>query len=417
MSKKLPDTLCPEPFLYVYPNHQGRWKPCCKTSTWPVKSQQTFEEYWYEDKDLYNLRKSLITGEETEIWKKTCETCIKSERAGADSHRTLSLDSVRNNPYVEDGLSEMVSSFMSADQVMTSKRMYRIKVRGLGNECNLKCYMCAPQNSTSKNAELSKLSDDSIAMFFPDGRIDKAKETLIYNQSISKNNDKTKNQLLNIIEELKPQISQLTLAGGEPVMIREYYDLLDSLIESGDSRYIQISMSTNCTRTGIADKDILDYISSFRDFSVIASIDDIGARDDYIRYPSKFSDVVNNVEKYKKNKKCNIFTNVTWSILNIANAEKIIDKLEEMNVPATPSINTVYSPVDLHPSNHPMRDELIEKYINSDNDYIVNLGKILQSKKFNEQQFHNAIRYIKNLDSKRGTNASNVFPELKKHLT
>lgn len=416
MSKKLPDTICPEPFLYVYPNHRGNWKPCCKTYTWSGKKDQSFDEYWYEDQNLHDLRRSLITGEESEIWKDTCKNCIKSENAGAGSHRTLLLESIKNTPYVKEALAEMVDGFMSTGQVMTGKRVYRIKVRGFGNECNLKCYMCDPQFSTSKNAELSKLSDDSISMFFPDSRLDRAKEILTYNKTISKNNDKTKSQLLEVIEELKPQINKLNLAGGEPVMISEYYDLLDSLIESGDSKEIQISMSTNCTRTGIKNKNMLDYIPYFRNFSIIASIDDIGERDDYIRYPSKFSDVVNNVEKYKKNKKCNIFTNVTWSILNIANAENIIRTLEEMKVPATPNINIVHSPVDLHPSNHPMRDELIEKYLNSGNNYLVNLGKILQSKTFNEQQFNNAVKYIKNLDSKRGTNASSVFPELKEYL-
>jgi hypothetical protein len=161
---------------------------------------------------------------------------------------------------------------------------------------------------------------------------------------------------------------------------------------------------------------MLDYIPHFKFFSVIASIDDIGERDDYIRYPSKFQDVISNIKKYKNTKNCNIFTNVTWSILNIPNAPEILDRLEKMGVPATPSINVVNSPIDLHPSNHPMRDNLIEKYLNSNNEYLINLGKILQSTPFNNLHFKNAISYIKNLDYKRGTCASDVFPELKEYL-
>jgi organic radical activating enzyme len=120
---------------------------------------------------------------------------------------------------MEEALCEIIEGFKSTGQVMTGKRVYKIKVRGLGNECNLSCYMCAPQNSTSRTTEMLKLSDKSRELFFPGAGEKRAKEILTYNKTISKNNDKTKNQLLDVIEEIKPQLSQLNLSGGEPFMI------------------------------------------------------------------------------------------------------------------------------------------------------------------------------------------------------
>ena len=52
--------FCPQPFVYIYPNHDGSWKPCCKSGTYP-KKKMSFDEWWYEDQDLNDLRKALLS--------------------------------------------------------------------------------------------------------------------------------------------------------------------------------------------------------------------------------------------------------------------------------------------------------------------------------------------------------------------
>jgi len=417
MSKKkdLPDTLCPQPFLYVYPNHFGSWKPCCKTYSWPRKIMD-FEEYWYEDQDLHDLRKSLITGEHSDIWERTCKECIESEKQNAESYRTHALNKIKRSDELTEGLSKIIDSFMLTGEVFADRRMYNIKVRGFGNECNLTCYMCAPHFSSRRTTEVSKMSDQSIDSVFPDITVDQAKELLVFSKTIPKQKDETKDQLLKVIETLKPQIRQISLGGGEPVMIKEYYELLDSLIETGDSREIIMSMNTNCTRTGIHGRDILDYVDAFKEFTVLVSIDDLYERDEFIRYPSKFNTVLDNLNKYVNETRCDVRINITWSLLNISNAPAIIDFFRQRGLQFSKSVNVVTKPEILNPSNHPNRDELIEEYVNSGDVFLVDLARTMMASPFKQEELDKAIDYIKELDKIRETKSYNVFHELKDYL-
>lgn len=413
--KKLPDTLCPQPFLYVYPNHIGSWKPCCKTRDWPFKIMD-FDEYWYEDQDLHDLRMSLITGEHSDIWEKTCKSCIEAERSGAKSYRNYSLESAERSPETSEGLLNMIEGFMATDQVLADRRIFKIKVRGLGNECNLKCYMCNPHFSTSRVTEMSKMSNESVKEFYQNVEIDDPQEILVHSKTIPKNKDRTKKQLLDVIDSFRSQISQVNLAGGEPVMIRDYYDLLDDLIESGDSQEINVSIDTNCTKTGVGNRDMLDYIPKFKHFSVSASVDDLYERDNFIRYPSNFETVINTIKKYQAMPKCKIDVNITWSLLNIANARNILEFFRKNDINVKQNINIVYTPIILSPSNHPKRDAIIDDYLGSGDDYLINLAKMMASKKYDQDEFERAIKYIKELDQVRKTNSAEVFGDLKEYL-
>lgn len=415
MSKnKLPKTFCPQPFQYVYPNHRGSWKPCCKTINWPQKLMD-FNQWWYEDGDLHQLRKSLITGEESKIYQRTCSVCLEPESAGVKSYRQHQLESLEYNNQV-DNMLEIINNFTKTDQVMTKKRTFVIKVRGFGNECNLKCYMCIPHNSSSKNTEMLKGSDPSLDVFFEGKSKERAKEILMFNKKISLHNEKTKKQMYDVIDELGPSISSLNLSGGEPVMIYEYYNLLDRIIENGNNKTIGIFMNTNCSRTSLKDKDMLDYIPKFNVFDVQGSIDDIYERDEWIRYPSNFKTVVETAKKYTKFNNCQFAVNITWSLLNIYNAENIINFFESEGLVIVPNTNIVNDPKCLHPANHPLRDDMIARYSKSNNYHIQQLSKALKSRDHNKQDMQLAFNYIKDLDIIRKTKSYKIFPELAEHL-
>lgn len=199
-------------------------------------------------------------------------------------------------------------------------------------------------------------------------------------------------------------------------MIKEYYELLDSLIETGDSQEIVMSMNTNCTRTGIHGRDILDYVDKFKEFTVLVSIDDLYERDEFIRYPSKFDTVLDNLDKYVNETKCDVRINITWSLLNISNAPAIIDFFRQRGHQFSKSVNVVTKPEILNPSNHPNRDQLIENYVNSDDEFLVDLARTMMASPFKQEELDKAIDYIKELDQIRGTKSYNIFHELKDYL-
>ena len=108
--------------------------------------------------------------------------------------------------------------------------------------------------------------------------------------------------------------------------------------------------------------------------------------------------------------------NVTWSILNIANAENILNFFRENNMELNTNLNFVNSPIELNVKNYPFKEDLIQKYSES-NDPILNELANAMSADFVQEEFDTAIRYIKDLDRMRKTKSYEIFPELSQFLT
>jgi MoaA/NifB/PqqE/SkfB family radical SAM enzyme len=272
--------------------------------------------------------------------------------------------------------------------------------------------MCPPQNSTSRITEMLKVSDESLNMFydrtFP-------KEYLINTRKATLNNEREKKQMYEVIEELGPNIRMLSLTGGEPSMISEYYDLMDKIIEIGESKNIDIFMNSNLTRFNLKNRSLIDYFSQFKSFFIQASIDDLFERDEWIRYPSKFEKVIENLKYLKTINNCKVSVNVTWSLLNVTNAENICKYFDEQNLNIAQNVNFVKYPNELHVKNHPYKNELMEKFKNSKYKMVREVGLEMKAE-YDELQFFKAVAYIKELDKIRNTKSWKVFPELSSYL-
>jgi pyruvate-formate lyase-activating enzyme len=411
----LPDHFCPLPFTYIYSEHRGNWKPCCKTHVYPQK-QISFDEWWYEDEDLNNLRDAMLNDSPSQLLDDVCSPCRSLESVGIKSHREHILESY-NDFRLSKLLSDLIKAYNRTGLALMppDQRLYTIKVRGFGNHCNLKCYMCYPVNSSSRMNEMKNVSDESINIFFktnstnPKSKLEKHRK-LVMDVSDEKRN------VYDAIESVSSNILNLNLTGGEPVMIEEYYNLMDKFIETGDAKHINIFMNTNLSKFGFKDKSILDYIDQFKTFDIQASIDDLFERDEWIRYPSKFNEVLDNYKTLKQYSNVKIKVNITWSILNISNAEKILKFFKDQNMEVNKNLNFVYSPVELSVKNYPFKEDLINRYSKSNNAILNELAKAL-SEEFNQEQFDAAIRYINDMDRFRNIKSYQVFPELSQFLT
>jgi sulfatase maturation enzyme AslB (radical SAM superfamily) len=411
----LPDHFCPQPFTYLYAAHSGSWKPCCKVHVYPDKSDITFDEWWHEDKDLKDLRNALLNEEVTPILENICAPCRVPESLGVKSYRQHELNKF-NDIFASDLLAGVIKSYKKTEYVMLpeGQRLFTLKVRGFGNQCNLKCYMCYPTNSSSRINEMRNALDESVKLFFETEK--PAQKVLEIERKKVLDIDAEKSRVYEAIESVSSNISQINFAGGEPVMIEEYYNLMDKFIESGDAKDVTVYMSSNLSKLGFKDKSILDYINKFKKFHIDASIDDVGERDEWIRYPSKFNEVLENYKTLAKHPNVKLGVNVTWSILNIANAENILKLIKDNEMKFNNNLNFVMSPKQLSIKNYPFKDELIEKYSAANDDTLNQLAKAL-SDEFVQEEFDSAIRYIKDLDRIRKTKSYKVFPELSQFLT
>ncbi len=94
------------------------------------------------------------------------------------------------------------------------------------------------------------------------------------------------------LQAVMPSIRQMYLVGGEPLLIEAHYDFLESCVKRGYAQNIKLEYNSNIT--AIPDK-AWSLWKHFRLVQIGASIDGIGRVNDYIRHPSKWERVHENL--------------------------------------------------------------------------------------------------------------------------
>jgi len=89
-----------------------------------------------------------------------------------------------------------------------------------------------------------------------------------------------------------PNLKQVYFAGGEPLMIKEHKIFLEEIIRRGYADKILIRYNTNGL---LLDNDIIDLWKRFKKVKVGFSLDGTDVRNHYIRYPSDWDKVENNL--------------------------------------------------------------------------------------------------------------------------
>jgi len=156
----------------------------------------------------------------------------------------------------------------------------------LGHTCNLKCVMCSPHDSSQWVNDHKKI--------FPLFQHKELKEQMdwdrkTFNNFWHENPDFWKEMYAQI-----PNLKQVYFAGGEPLMIREHKLFLEEIIRQGYADKILIRYNTNGL---LLDDTIIELWKKFKKVKVGFSIDAIGDRNYYIRYPSDWDTIVQNLHK------------------------------------------------------------------------------------------------------------------------
>ncbi len=163
----------------------------------------------------------------------------------------------------------------------------------LGNLCNLKCRMCNPYASNKWVDEWNQLVDKIELV--PDGTPNK-KQALNEKQIKELKNmnwpnfEETWKNLYPILES----IEELYLTGGEPFLSLEQVRLLKKMVDSGKSKNIILKYNTNLT---LLPERLISLWRNFKTVKINASIDGIGIVNDYIRHPSCWETLHNNLKK------------------------------------------------------------------------------------------------------------------------
>ena len=251
------------PWTHMHLWPAGTTYPCCMSDPeFPIGNtqKQSLQEIW-NGKELRNIRMNMLQDKPS----KECRRCYELEENGMSTLRT---GSIGNYAHHWDKV-EATSDDGSAGDV----NMAYMDIR-FSNLCNLKCRSCGPQFSSS---------------WFEDHKIthgDPGHPKIL----------QVRDEMKSFMDELDPlleSVERVYWAGGEPLITKEHYNILDKWIAMG-KRDVSMDYTTNFTQMYYKKKTAFDYWNKFENVRVAASLDANHARGEYLRKNMVWGEVVQN---------------------------------------------------------------------------------------------------------------------------
>lgn len=143
------------------------------------------------------------------------------------------------------------------------------------NDCNLECVMCSPLYSRKLHSFYEK-----------ELKIPAEKNWVT---SLSADD----------ISRLIPHLEQVTLTGGEPFLSRRSVDIIRQLSTSGRAHEIILRVFTNLSHLPL---ELLTDLNAFKKLELILSIDSVEDNYELMRFPAKWNNLLQNIDKIKQQK-------------------------------------------------------------------------------------------------------------------
>lgn len=257
------------------------------------------------------------------------------------------------------------------------------------NQCNLKCRYCNPHFSNQWAKELN----------YPTTLLSTPVEHYYH-------------------KLLTDDLVDLYWCGGEPLIIKEHYEVLEQLIQHNRSQNISLRYNTNFTTVNYKDKNILDLWKNFKSVDLNISLDTVGTALNYIRSGSDWEKISHNIDQLLATRSqlptLRIKFTPTVSLLNLWFLEDLYNYATEKNIPV--ALSVLYGPDYLSMSSLYCKELVdmaqhklmpIKKLIGDGkwNEIFQNTGQA-----DNEYLFHHAMRHILLLDSIRQENLFALLP-------
>lgn len=266
------ETFCMLPWMHMHAFPDGRVYPCCLAQYFhPVGDlrKNTMREVWNQPK--YKAMRVNMLADKPCI---ECTKCYEQEQHGAFSMRN---DANRNYGHM----------IKEVNQTQTDGTHDEFKIRywdvRFSNLCNFRCRSCGPIFSSNWYSDHVKLYNRKPDVLGRDmERVEYA----------AGDEDSMERQMA----EHVPYLEQVYFAGGEPLIMKEHYTLLEKLIEAGKTD-IRLQYNTNFSELAFKDKHVFEYWQHFKNVSVGASLDGMGAQAELIRKGADWRQTVDNRER------------------------------------------------------------------------------------------------------------------------
>lgn len=260
-------TFCIYPWIHIHAYPTGEAYPCCHAEMKPGKvgncRTNTLEEIW-NDLPMRNLRLGMLNQEPSPA----CTRCYEQEASGFFSGRK-SANKHHGHHVAKVGETRVDGSLPNMELTYWDIRF--------SNLCNLKCRSCGHIFSSQWYQDQAKLAGG-----------DWKERNTVLNYA-----GRTETDMWEQLEPHLDYVEQVYFAGGEPLLMEEHYRILEELIKRGRTD-VRLIYNTNFTHTDLKGRSVFEYWRQFASVSVGASLDDSGARGEYIRKGTDWATVEQN---------------------------------------------------------------------------------------------------------------------------
>jgi len=240
---------------------------CC-LSTAPLVSIE--EENIWSNKTFIPLRQA----NKDNVWDDGCWECRQLEASGSSSFRLGMLDKF--------GKKESLTGPQRIDLLFD-------------RSCNLACRICGPYSSTLWQQQLQQNNLPTI--------------------EINTNSDAN-----NVIDKLKTldlsNVEMIQFCGGETLLGNTYWKTAEAIAKLIPDAHKKITLGFQTNGTQSVDPKYYELIEKFHLVKFIISIDGIGERFNYLRWPGDWNQVSDNILQLKENLPVNVMFIIQETLCN-----------------------------------------------------------------------------------------------------
>lgn len=273
-------TFCLYPFMNLNSNTEGSVKLCCSITENIHIKDETGREMNFGDTDISKIwnsdymkevRRQMLNGERPEA----CNVCWRLEDMGLNSSRLAAFK-------------EFEDMKLNVAKLKTEEPPLPVSLElRLGNFCNLRCNSCWSLSSDRIYDERKRmLKDPDIPGW--------ARAEWMQEVDLSEKANWAwweSEKFIKSIKKVAPTLKRLYLTGGEPTLIKRNIEIMQMILDSGNTD-CYIALTTNLTNW---DNDFFNVMRQFKNGEFQVSIDDVGEKNWYIRFPTHWQHIENNL--------------------------------------------------------------------------------------------------------------------------
>lgn len=290
--------FCPLPWIHSAIRNNGDFRVCCQANVSASRGliegnekdgALNARDHGIQDtrnsQTLKSIRKSMLEGR----WPEACVRCEREESSQLRSRRIY-----ENESWGHVFTPEMARELTDSDGGIASESLpLRFLDVRFGNKCNLKCRMCGPTDSDFWYQDQGDIwggefkdTHGKVKLEKRDGKWIDPRRTYDWYSDNSR--------FWEELEELGADLKKINIVGGEPLLIDQHYKFLESLVEKGSAGEVVLEYNTNLT---VLPSKALELWKHFAKVRIGVSLDGYDKNNTYIRYPSKWSVIVRNLQR------------------------------------------------------------------------------------------------------------------------